>query len=97
MATPTRLDVESSSTERATPNPEKKAMGKPVKKVTLVARLFISDVGQFIAISVQKVVIVRCKAGDQVGTGESCMVSNMVCLCLHVQIQPSQANNNIVI
>jgi hypothetical protein len=57
IATPTRLDVESSSTERATPNPEKKAMGKPVKTVTLVARLFISAGGQVFAISVQKVVI----------------------------------------
>ena len=60
MATPTRLDVDSSSTERATPKPEKKAMGKPVKKVTLVARLLISDVGQLFAISLQKVVIPIC-------------------------------------
>lgn len=70
--------MESSNTDRATPKPEKKAMGKPVKKVTLVARLFISAVGQSYAISVQKVVIPICISGDQVGTEENCMVSNIV-------------------
>lgn len=66
--------MESSNTDRATPKPEKKAMGKPFKKVTLVARLFISAVGQTFAISVQKVVIPICISGDEVGTEENCMV-----------------------
>mmetsp|Transcript_28511 Transcript_28511/g.57383 ORF Transcript_28511/g.57383 Transcript_28511/m.57383 type:complete len:110 (-) Transcript_28511:585-914(-) len=56
IATPTRLDVESSSTDRATPRPEKNAIGNPVKNVTLLVRLFISGVGQSFAISVQNVV-----------------------------------------
>lgn len=45
IATPTKLDVWSSSTERATPNPEKNAMGIPAKNVVLVPRLSISFVG----------------------------------------------------
>jgi hypothetical protein len=45
MATPTRLDVWSSRTLRATPNPLKKAIGMPAKKVSRVPRLIISEVG----------------------------------------------------
>jgi len=35
IATPTRLDVESSSTDRATPRPEKNAIGNWMKYETL--------------------------------------------------------------
>mmetsp|Transcript_6106 Transcript_6106/g.9508 ORF Transcript_6106/g.9508 Transcript_6106/m.9508 type:complete len:103 (+) Transcript_6106:447-755(+) len=56
IATPTRLDVESSRTDRATPRPEKNAIGNPARKVTLEVRLIISDVGQSFAMSVQNVV-----------------------------------------
>ena len=39
IATPTKLEVESSRTLKATPNPLKKATGNPAKNVSLVARL----------------------------------------------------------
>eukprot|EP01083_Nonionella_stella_P025843 71166_1 len=55
IATPTRLEVWSSSTETATPKPEKKAIGNPARNVVLVPRLSISFVGHSLAISVQKV------------------------------------------
>jgi hypothetical protein len=53
IATPTRLDALSSNTLRATPIPEKKAIGIPAKKPCLVDLPYISDVGQEEAILVQ--------------------------------------------